>query len=106
MVTAYLCIPPSVNWEKCVEPFIKKYQYTYDIKYHIRGHIYESQLLENAEVVVIFTADNSFNVNYNDLPLGIQKQFRDSFNSKKEIYLAYKTQDGRYNFYLTNVLLV
>ena len=76
----------------------------FDVKYWTRGS-YDPSLLNNADIFVFLTPDNSFNINKERLPVGVRRELETAIRQGKHIFMVYQNGQGEYNFYKTNLSL-
>lgn len=105
MVSAYISCPvvvPMVELKRVYDCLGQSTDHDINIKYWQRGGPYDSRLLFDSDIFILMTDDNSFKMDFMELPIGCRRELLSAIRLNKQIFLAYKPQMhsvGNYCFY-------
>lgn len=102
LAKVYFSIPVSINWSTAMT-CVTQLQGKYDTRYWIRNERYDESLLAKSDAFVMMLPNNSWSHQIETLPVGLRREFKQALLLGIPVFIAYKTGQGYYQFYKTDI---
>lgn len=97
----YISAPITVDWNDVLKVVyrVNSGGFSTNITFFERNSQYSPTLVNNCDIFVFMTPNNTWKFNINTLPSGVRKEYDKAVELGKTIFMAYKVTDGMYNLY-------
>lgn len=99
--TIYISAPVTVDWAEVLKVNTRLLASGFNIRtsYWVRHLIYSKNFVLDCDIFVFMHPKNAWNFNVNTLPSGVFRELNQAMTLGKQIFMAYRNQEGKYNLY-------